>query len=104
MRDRFLAEEVWNNLGLPVAECLRFVNNSEAQLQFRNLLFTRIAPTLRDIGLFGERVRSAFADMGVLGYSEVDLDALSRDDERTAGEIDVARRRQVDATIAAARF
>jgi hypothetical protein len=40
--------------------------------------------------------------MGVLGYSDVDLDALSRDDERTAGEIDEARRRQVDDTIAAA--
>ncbi len=102
MRDRFLAEEVWENLGLPVDECLRFVNNSEAQMQFRSLLFTRIAPTLKDIGLFGKRVRSAFADMGVLGYSDVDLDALSRDDERTAGEIDSARREQVEQTIVAA--
>jgi hypothetical protein len=102
MRDRFLAEEVWERLGLPLSECLRFVNNSEAQLQFRSLLFTRIAPTLKDIGLFGDRVRSAFADMGVLGYSDVDLDALSRDDERTAEEIDDARRRQVENTIAIA--
>jgi hypothetical protein len=102
MRDRFLAEEVWKNLGLPVDECLRFVNNSEAQLQFRSLLFTRIAPTLKDIGLFGRRVQTAFADMGVLGYSNVDLDDLMSDDERAAGEIDAARRRQVDETIAAA--
>jgi hypothetical protein len=102
MRDRFLAEEVWDNLGLPVAECLRFVNESEAQMQFRSLLFTRIAPTLKDVGLLGRRVRAAFADMGVLGYSDVDLDALISDDERTAGEIDSARRRQVDETIAAA--
>ena len=101
MRDRFLAEEVWDRLGLPVAECIRFVNNSEAQQQFRSLLFTRIAPTLKDIGLFGHRVRSAFADMGVLGYSDVDLDALIRDDERTAVEMDGARRIQVKETIAA---
>jgi hypothetical protein len=100
MRDRFLAEEVWDRLGLPVAECIRFVNNSEAQQQFRSLLFTRIAPTLKDIGLFGHRVRSAFADMGVLGYSDVDLDALIRDDERTAVEMDGARRIQVKETIA----
>ncbi len=102
MRDRFLAEEVWQNLGLPLDECLEFVNNSEAQRQFRTLLFTRIAPTLKDVGLFGQRVRSAFTDMGVLGYSDVDLDALIRDDERTADEIDELRRRQVEETIAAA--
>ena len=99
MRDRFLAEEVWANLGLPVQECLDFVNASEAQVQFRSLLFTRIAPTLRDIGLFGPRIRAAFADMGVLGYSEVDLDALSRDDEAQAAEIDAARVRQVEDAI-----
>ncbi|MBJ7608698.1 MAG: ferritin-like domain-containing protein [Candidatus Dormibacteraeota bacterium] len=102
MRDRFLAQEVWETLGLPVAECLRFVNESEAQMQFRSLLFTRIAPTLKDIGLFGGRVRAAFADMGVLGYSDVDLDALISDDERTASEIDGERRLQVERTIAAA--
>jgi hypothetical protein len=102
MRDRFLAEEVWQNLGLPLDECLEFVNNSEAQRQFRTLLFTRIAPTLKDVGLFGQRVRSAFTDMGVLGYSDVDIDALIKDDERTAGEIDEQRRHQVEETIAAA--
>ncbi|MDQ2960834.1 MAG: ferritin-like domain-containing protein [Candidatus Dormibacteraeota bacterium] len=102
MRDRFLAQEVWENLGLPVDECLRFVSASEAQVQFRSLLFTRIAPTLKDIGLFGPRIRAAFTDMGVLGYSEVDLDALISDDERTAGEIDAARVRKVEETIAAA--
>ena len=100
-RDRFLAHEVWENLGLPVDECLRFVNQSESQVHFRSLLFTRIAPTLKDVGLFGSRVRSAFADMGVLGYSNVDLDALISDDERTAGEIDAGRRAQVEQTISA---
>jgi hypothetical protein len=39
--------------------------------------------------------------MGVLGYSDVDLDALIRDDERTAVEMDGARRLQVKETIAA---
>jgi len=102
MRDRFLAEELWGNLGLPVDECLRFVRDSEAQLQFRSLLFTRIVPTLKDIGLFGTKVRRAFADMEVLGYSDVDLDTVMADDERAAGEIDAARRQQVADTIAVA--
>jgi hypothetical protein len=101
MRDRFLAEEVWDTLGLPVDECLEFVRESEAMIHFRSLLFTRIVPTLRDVGLFGDRIRAAFADMGVLGYTAVDLDTVMADDERTAGEIDRARRQQVEETIAA---
>jgi hypothetical protein len=102
MRDRFLAEELWENLGLPVARCLEYVATCEAQLQFRSLLFTRIVPTLKDIGLFGPRLRKAFAAMDVLGYADVDLDTVMASDERMAGEIDAARRRQVEQTIAAA--
>jgi len=34
--DRFLAEEVWERLGLPVDECIEYVRDSEAQLQFRS--------------------------------------------------------------------
>jgi P-aminobenzoate N-oxygenase AurF len=102
MRDRFLAEELWENLGLPVDECVEYVSTCEAQVQFRSLLFTRIVPTLKDIGLFGSRVRKAFADMDVLGYASVDLDTVMASDERTAGEIDAARRRQVEETIALA--
>jgi hypothetical protein len=100
MRDRFLAEEVWANLDLPVDECLDYVRNSEAMTQFRSLLFTRIAPTLKDIGLMGEQVQRAFADIGVLGYADVDLDGLLADDAAVAAEIDAARVQEVDATIA----
>ena len=101
MRDRFLAEELWENLDLPVDDCIEYVSTCEAQVQFRGLLFTRIVPTLKDIGLFGEAVRAAFSDMGVLGYTKVDLDAVMADDERAAGDIDAARRRQVQETIQA---
>jgi len=108
MRDRFLAEELWDNLGLPVDECLRFVNTSTAQLEFRTLLFSRIVPTLKDVGLFGTTMRRVFFDMGVMGYAQINLDELMADDEATAAkldadrqEVDAARRSQVAATIAA---
>ncbi|MBV8194831.1 MAG: ferritin-like domain-containing protein [Candidatus Dormibacteraeota bacterium] len=101
MRDRFLAEEVWSNLGLPVQECLDHVGRSEAMVQFRSLLFTRIVPTLKDVGLFGTRIQRAFADMGVLGYTDIDLDSVMADDEALAGELDAARLKQVNETIAA---
>ena len=101
MRDRFLAEEVWANLDLPVEECLAFVRNSQSMTQFRSLLFTRIVPTLKDVGLFGDRIRGAFADMGVLGYTDIDIESVMADDERLAGQIDAERIKQVDQTIAA---
>jgi hypothetical protein len=92
MRDRFLAEEVWAQLGLDVEQALDYVRDSELQVAFRSLLFTRIVPTLKDVGLFGPKLRQNFADMGVMGFETVDLDAVIADDEKTAEEIDAARR------------
>ena len=101
MRDRFLAEEVWRTLDLDADESIRFVKESETFLQFRNLLFSRIVPTLRDIGLFGPKITAAFEDMGVLGYQAVDVDELMQNDDRIADGIDAERRAQVEHTIAA---
>lgn len=101
MRDRFLAEEMWGHLGFDVDEAVKYVRECESQKMFRSLLFTRIVPMLRDIGLWGDRIHNAFADMGVMGYETIDLDKVMADDENQAIEIDAARVRQVDETIAA---
>jgi hypothetical protein len=53
MRDRFLAEEVWETLGLPVEECVGYVEASTDMRQFRSELFSRIVPTIKHIGLWG---------------------------------------------------
>jgi hypothetical protein len=95
MRDRFLAEEVWERLDLPVDEIIDHVRNSETQLLFRGFLFQRIVPVLRDIGLFGDRIQAAFADMGVVGFAVPDLDALVAEDDAIAEEFD--RMRHVEA-------
>jgi hypothetical protein len=91
MRDRFLAEEVWETLGLPVEECVRYVDSSAELRKFRSALFTRIVPTIKDIGLWGPKIRRAYANMGILGFADVDTEALSRDDERVAMEFDKRR-------------
>jgi hypothetical protein len=44
---------------------------------------------MKDIGLWGPRIRSAYADMGILGYAELDPDALARADEHVALEMDL---------------
>ena len=88
MRDRFLAEEVWENLGLPVEDCVRYVEASSDMRQFRSQLFMRIVPTIKDIGLWGPKIRRAYANMGIIGYGDIDSDELMRNDERVAEEFD----------------
>jgi para-aminobenzoate N-oxygenase AurF len=91
MRDRFLAEEVWERLGLPLEECLRYVEQSEMLQEFRKMLFSRIVPTIKDLGLFGPKVRDAFEDMGVLGFQDTNPDDLSASDEQVAQDLDRRR-------------
>src|SRR5262249_51675701 len=79
--------EVWERLGFDVAECVEFTEKSPTQKVFRPLLFTRIVPCVKDIGLSGPKVRHAYADLGVITAADTDLDALLRDDEDVADRI-----------------
>ena len=97
MRDRFLAEEVWSTLGLPVEDCLRYVRSSDMMQEFRRMLFSRIVPTIKDLGLFGPKVRAAFEDMGVIGFQDLSPDDLSAADEQIAQELDRGRGRSHEA-------
>ena len=97
MRDRFLAEEVWEQLGLPVDECIQTTDESEWMAEFRSYLFTRIVPNIKAIGLWGPRIQDAYAKMGILGFADVDAEALQKDDERVAEEFDRRHRIRPDA-------
>jgi len=100
LRDRFRGEEVWETLGLPVDECTRHTDQSELLRLYRTNLFTRIVPTVKEIGLWGPKIRQAYADMGVLGFADVDLDALATHDERLGEDFD--RRREIARVAASA--
>ena len=99
LRDRFLGEEVWATLGLPVGECARHTSQSELLRLYRTSLFTRIVPTMKEIGLWGPKIRKAYADMGVLGFADADLDALASHDEQLGAEFD--RRQEIARTAGA---
>ena len=88
MRNRFRAQEVWERMGYDVDECLEFTEHSPMQQAFRALLFSRIVPCVRDIGLWGEKVQRAYADLGVLDAASTDLESLMRDDEDQAERIE----------------
>src|SRR3984885_4186976 len=98
MRDRFVAREVYERLDFDVEECLEFTEHSPLQQAFRTLLFSRIVPCVKDIGLWGPKVQQAYADLGVLDAANTDLDALMADDERIAEDTD---RRKYEAELAA---
>jgi hypothetical protein len=98
MRNRFRAQEVWERMGFDVAECLEFTEHSPIQQAFRTLLFSRIVPCVKDIGLWGPKVQQAYADLGVLDAANTDLEALMADDERIAEDVD---RRKHEAELAA---
>jgi hypothetical protein len=88
MRNRFRAQEVWERLDFNVEECMEFTENSPVQQAFRTLLFSRIVPCVKDIGLWGPKVRHAYTDLGVIEAADSDLDALMRADEEIAERVD----------------
>ena len=101
MRDRFLGEEVWERLGLP-QEAADYVEHSELLRSFRNYLFTRIVPIIKDIGLWGPRITKAFTDMGVIEFAQSDLDGEMANDEKAAEDIDKARMAHINEVAAEA--
>ena len=68
---------------------------------YRSSLFTRIVPTIRDIGLWGPRIRKAYADMGILGFAEHDVEQMGLRDEQVARELEL-RLREIRETASAA--
>jgi hypothetical protein len=94
MRDRFNSLEVWQRLGLPVEDCIKYVDQSPAMQVFRSRIFSRIVPTVRDIGLWGKGVQEAFAAMGAIEFADVDAAALLENDARVADEFDNRTRLQ----------
>jgi hypothetical protein len=91
MRERFDAREVWEYLGMPVEKCTEAAMISENQRIFRANLFSRIVPTVRDIGLWGPKVKKAYQDMGVMQFAETDVEARLAADEQWALDLDAKK-------------
>jgi hypothetical protein len=91
MRDRLEPAYAWEAAGLDVKECRALHENALATVKFRARLFSRIVPTVRDIGLWGPRVRKAFEDLGAMQFAERDSAAMLAEDNRVAEELDAQR-------------
>jgi hypothetical protein len=75
MRDRFLAQEVWERVGVDVRRVVQLVLENprpEADL-FRQLLFSKIVPNCKKLGLLdasGGWLRDRFVDMKVIHFED----------------------------------
>lgn len=70
MRDRFLGSEIWERCGLPVAECDEFALTSPTMIEYRKLLFSRIVPNLKRIGLLTPTLRARLEPLGILQWED----------------------------------
>lgn len=84
MRERLIAVDVFERFGWDVESARERVLESHIMQQFRNLLFTRIVPNLKRIGLLTDTIRPKFEALGILQFEnlvddgEVDWAELSK--------------------------
>src|SRR5215510_936065 len=68
MRDRLLMEDVWVEMGWPVDEVREIVLHSPQMQEFRKLLFSKIVPNVKRLGLLTPFVRERFEELGILQF------------------------------------
>lgn len=71
MRERLVSGEVLAHFGLDPEEGRHRVLTSGIMAEFRGLLFTRIMPNLRRVGLLTDRVRPLYDALGLLQYENL---------------------------------
>jgi hypothetical protein len=83
MRDRLLQQEVWERLGVDPEVARTRVSESTERRMFLQLLFSKIVPNCKKLGLLDAGdgwLRARFEELGVIGF-EHDADAVDSYDE-----------------------
>ena len=73
MRDRFLQQEVWERMGIKPAEILPLVVADPGRGMFQQLLFSKIVPNCKKLGLLDAGdgwLRAKFTEMGVIQFED----------------------------------
>jgi hypothetical protein len=71
MRDRFLQQEVWERMGMNPRDVLPLVMQDEGRSMFQVMLFSKIVPNCKKLGLLdaGDAwLRKQFTEMGVIEF------------------------------------
>ena len=85
MRDRMAGQEIWDRMGVPLADAAKAASQDPGRLDFQALLFGKIVPNCKKLGLLDAGdgwLRTKFTEMGVIEFedfedtvAEVDLEA-----------------------------
>jgi hypothetical protein len=73
MRDRFLQQEVWDRLGVPVKEAVRLAMEAPERAAFQSMLFSKIVPNCKKLGLLDAAdgwLRQKFTELGVIAFED----------------------------------
>ncbi|HME70296.1 MAG TPA: ferritin-like domain-containing protein [Myxococcota bacterium] len=78
MRDRLIGEDVLRSFGFDAKAGREVILASPVMQLFRQLLFMRVVPNIRRLGLLTPRVRAAFEELKILQFENFDAEAVDR--------------------------
>ncbi len=78
MRNRLMGTEIARAMGWNPDEVRDVVLNSHVGKLFRSMLFQRVVPNLKKLGLLTPRVRKAFTDLDIIQFEDFDADEADR--------------------------
>ena len=74
-RERLLSTDVYERFGWDVEDARQFQLGTDINQHFQKLLFQRVMPNLRRIGLLRDSVKDKFEDLGILEFASSKSDA-----------------------------
>ena len=78
MRNRLVGDQIATAMGWDRDEVKDVVLASEPAQMFRRMIFARVVPNLKRLGLLTPRVREAFSRLGIIEYENADPEAQDR--------------------------
>ncbi len=78
MRNRLVGTDIADAMGWDRKAVTEHTLNSENGQAFRAMLFMRVVPNLKKLGVLTPRVRKAFTELGIIQFEDVDTDSLDQ--------------------------
>jgi hypothetical protein len=79
MRNRLVGDQIANAMGWNRDEVKDKVLSSAPAMMFRQMLFARVVPNLKRLGLISPRVRASFEELGIIQFEDADPEQQDRD-------------------------
>jgi hypothetical protein len=76
MRDRLVGEDIAEHFGFDKEEVRKIVLESPIMQEFRRLIFMRVVPNVKRLGLVTPRVRKHFEDLRIIEFEDFDPEAM----------------------------